>query len=475
MFTQKFIYLVVLIIGLTSLNAHGASHYYSTINEKDGTQVEVFSTTIDTDNINSEENKEVVAAFKEQLGAGDAPIIVEALSEAQQKALGIEGPSIADIEHFLEELKLNQPTALKAVSDDAAKYFATGEVSDKLRDLYVEEFVSSYKFDNPTADTKMIEKAASFFLDSNFPEDKKAALIESLKVKDWASTDKAIASYQLNTKVEGIAAKLPVVKKFSKSALTLTLIRTIFNGAVSSAVTYASTGHVMTSLAYGTFSAAMTASIQLNSKFFEKLMTGKFPLMKFWLVECVVVGALLGASHLLHIPTESFLLSSFLLHDVAVMGSLTVATQGTSEMFASKQGASAKTRLSNEIIRLAENKELSYAEKKLVMSRLMAEYASATVDFSTTMVVGSMIWATSAAFKAALPAEFRDIAVYSTFGVLGAYSAAIGVFGINNVLNVVVKKPLLGFKNVIKQIGNLKKNVVKGLTSAFCNNKFKKS
>lgn len=471
MFARSFL----LIFIFYGVQAFASIQYYSNLNAHDGQKIEVFSTNLDLDNPRSEENQKALDIYRKEIGLDEkSPIIIQALSEQQAQRLGIDGQSISDIEHFFNQYQLKNPVLKGKVKNELAEFFATGKLSPKLKSLYIHDFVDNYLFHNPEAPANTVKEAADFLLTSNLSQKAKQDIINKVKKKNWKQTDEAIMSYRMHTKVEGFMSKLPYAKNLSKSTFALTTIRVIYNGTITTAVTFASTGHVAKSLAYGVIASGVTALIQINSKFFEKLMSGKYWVASFWGIEALVVSGLLAASYMLAIPEKAFQLGGFLVNSILKMGGLTTLTQASAEAFAAKQSTAIKSPLDDEIIRIKNSTKLSPQAKDLILSRLVAARASASEAYARVMVIGSAIWATSLAFEAALPETTKAVAVYGTFAVLGGYAIAIKALGVKKI-DYFITKPFKLAYGITKKVAAFRKALPSKIKSLFCGQNFLKN
>lgn len=455
---NSFLVFTLFIMGSFGLKAH--IQYYSSpsLGKSSQSRVEAFVTELDLEDWDSEKNKKKIKTYKEEIGLNpDSPIIIQSGAEGE-----------AQIADFIKSYKLKNPVLKKSISKELELYHRTGELGEKLKKRYIKLFVANYKDQHPKADPETLKEAANFILSSSFTEREKSEFIQDLKNENWENTEKALAHYRVNTNIGQPLGRLPYAKNLSKSTFTLTTIRVIYNTGIATAVTFASTGSMEKSLAYGTLTASMTALVQLNSKFFERVMSGKFWVPIFWGFESAFIAVMFGASYILQMQESGFDIGHFLFKQIALFGGLTTLTQASAEYFASSQGSRMKKALGNEIIKIKNSKTLSAQAKSLLLSRLTATYSLATETYARVMVLGSAIWATSMAFEAALPNAYKAAAVYGTFALLGAYSLSIKAFGINRLMNTLVTKPLKLGKKIKVQVHAFHKETISRFKKTFC-------
>lgn len=381
------------------------------------TKVEVYSAIVDTSDPNSEKNKKILESFEKDLGLKpDVPVLAETISESEAARAGVE----------------------------------------PLTEKNVKEFIESYQLKNEVYPTEISKEVIDFIETGDLPEKFNKEIAKSLADPSW-ETSKEYKIY----KDQVTPSNSVLGKRFglSKSTSRLTVIRMVFNAGANILSASISRRFDLRALLFGAMTSTMTGAVQVNNKFFEKLMASKYAKLKFFGIEAAFVGvSILGSAALFGVDHEAVLTKTLLEFtntaqfvaakyyswieyaiDIFGFGLATTYTQGRAEELAAKQVDRLKGMIDKEIIRVQNSTTLSSEAKNTLTDILIVKRANLTETFSRVMLGGSMIWTKAIALGATLPGAAGMIAGYAVFGVLHLYANTIKYVGSDKMMNFRVK------------------------------------
>ena len=441
----------------------------------DKNKIEIYTAKLDTDNPNSENNQEVINSLKDDLGYDDkVPVFAETISEKTAAELGVDPLTEESVGEFLDNYKLKNEIISNEVSAELVDYIKSGDMPEGLK-----------------------EDILKNVLDPNFEKSKEVRF----------HTNQVTPSKNF------------LAKKFnlSKSTARLTLVRMAFNGAVGIFASSFTRRVDIKTLSFALITMSMTGAVQVNNKFFEKIMSHKFAKAMFFGIEAAFVATTIAASSLLFGADHSAPLTDLLLQmtnsgvqatsdlipqaadvvlsipenskhwveiglDIFGIGAVTTFTQGRAEELAAKQIDKSKDYLDAEAIRSANDDKLSKSAKAKLMDVLAVKKANLTETFSRVMLGGSMIWGAAIAAAATVPDAYGLIATYSVFGVLHVYANTIKYVGSDKMMSLHVADYERGiidfwkaqFRAPGKVLNNVAKSFKKMYNKVTCNSKFLK-
>ena len=431
-------------------------------------KIEIYTTSLDTEDPNSQNNQEIIKSLKDDLGYNDkVPVFAETISEKTAAELGVDPLTEENVGEFLDNYKLKNEILSNEVSAELVDYINSGEMPEGLK----EDILKSV-------------------LDPNFENSK----------------DVKVHQDQVTPSNNFIAKKF----RLSKSTARLTLIRMAFNGGVGIFASSFTRRIDIKTLSFALITMSMTGAVQVNNKFFEKIMAHKYAKAMFFGIEAAFVATTIAASSMLFGADHSTPLTDLLLQvtnyglesvsdivlkipdsarhwveiglDIFGIGAVTTFTQGRAEELAAKQIDKSKDFLDAEAIRTSNDKNLSKSARAKLLDVIAVKKANMTETFSRVMLGGSMIWGAAVAAAATVPDAYGLIATYSVFGVLHIYANTIKYVGSDRMMSLHVADYERGivnfwkaqFKAPGKFLNNVSKSFKKMYNKITCNSNFLK-